>query len=98
MKHNAVVRDVYLHSNDKSGWNQVKSKDANGECWIRKYRELDECSMIPDLRVLSYNRIIRGYTVRWPVGDTATGVTCCNWFEDEDEARCFMVRKMLCDV
>jgi len=98
MKHKAVVRDVSLHSNDKSGWNQVKSKDVNGECWIRKYRELDECSMYPDLRVLSYNRIVYGYTVRWPVGDTATGVTCCNWFEDEEEARCFMVGKMLLDV
>ena len=96
MTNNTLVRSIHLHSNDNSGWTQVKSKYANGECWIRKYRELDECSMVPDVRVISYNHIIHGYTVRWPVGDTATGVTCCNWFEDEEEARCFMVKKMLC--
>ena len=36
------VRDVYLHSNDKSGWKEVKSTDVDGECWIRKNRELEK--------------------------------------------------------
>ena len=92
------VRDVYLHTNDKSGWKEIKSTDVDGECWIRKNRELDMCSIVPDLRVLSYNRIVHGYTVRWPVGDSYTGVTCCSWFDDEDVARHFMVKKMLCYV
>lgn len=95
---NTHVKDVYLYSNDKSGWKEVNMSGMNGECWIRKYKELDMCSMVPDIRVLSYNNIINGYTVRWPVGDSYTGVTCCSWFDDEDAARHFMVKKMLCCV
>ena len=84
-----------IHSLDNSGWKEVVPESPDSERWVRCYRELDECSMEPHIRIGYYNRIIHGYIVRWPVGDTSTGVTCSTWFDNEDEARSFMVGKML---
>ena len=42
----------------------LNDNNVNGECWVRKYRELDECSMIPFFpSIVSISSLCHGYSI-----------------------------------
>ncbi len=75
-------------------WRQMCRGGGETECWVRLYRELDVCSLMLSGRWDRERGLIQGAEVRWPVGETDHTVTCVTWFENEELAREFMVRKM----